>query len=262
VKRDGSQAIDGPLPRYYSSLRPFAELFRKGRPVLTYHHVRPRRAGARLKGLYVSPQLFARQLAELHQAGYTTPQFNCVVGPALTEEPCVFLTIDDGYRDVLENALPLLQQHRFRAILFLVPDLLGRTSEWQQRAGDIPEPLMDEAQVRDWLAAGQEIGSHTRSHPWLTQIGPESARREIFDSKKVLEDRFGVPIDHFCYPYGDWNETVRDLAIAAGYKTACTTRPGLNSASTSPFELKRFTARYPSRNLKALWARLQSALLR
>jgi len=111
--------------------------------------------------------------------------------------------------------------------------------------------------VREWISAGHEIGSHSLTHPFLTRLTVEKAREEISASKKKLEDLFGKPIEHFCYPYGDWNETVRDLAQEAGYKTACTTDTGINGAEDSPFTLKRFTARYPSRNLKALcqWLR-------
>jgi peptidoglycan/xylan/chitin deacetylase (PgdA/CDA1 family) len=245
------------MRHYYSSLGPFRQQFLKGRPVLTYHHVGPRTRGARLKGLYVSPKLFARQIAELRAAGFSTTQFKSVVGPAANHESRVFLTFDDGFRDVFENALPVLQEQGFAGIQFLVADLLGRTNEWQQCAGDISEPLMDESHVRTWLAAGQEIGAHTCTHPWLTKISRGAAREEIVASKKSLEDRFGVRVDHFCYPYGDWNEPVRDQVMAAGYLTACTTRAGVNLPGSPPFELKRFTARYPTRNLKALWSRLR-----
>ncbi len=62
---------------------------------------------------------------------------------------------------------------------------------------------MDERQIRDWLAAGHEIGAHTLTHPALAELPPERARAEIFDSRKLLEDRFGVPVRHFCYPYGE-----------------------------------------------------------
>jgi peptidoglycan/xylan/chitin deacetylase (PgdA/CDA1 family) len=244
------------LPHYYSSLGPFRDLFRTGPPVLTYHHLGRRPRGARLKGMYVSPKLFSRQIAELHQAGFATTD----LGPALRSGKNVnqqlVLTFDDGFRDVIENALPVLQQHRFRAIQFLVSDLIGKSNEWQQRAGDVSEPLMDEAQVRDWLATGQQIGSHTRTHPWLTRLSRADAREEISGSKKALENRFGLMVENFCYPYGDWNEIVRELVIEAGYKTACTTISGINTAADSPFALKRFTARYPSRNLKAIWRRL------
>jgi peptidoglycan/xylan/chitin deacetylase (PgdA/CDA1 family) len=118
--------------------------------------------------------------------------------------------------------------------------------------------MMDAAQVRDWLAARHDIGSHTLSHPYLTKLPPAQAREEITASRKKLEDLFGRPVTHFCYPYGDWNEAVRDLVQAAGYKTACTTDPGVNGPGDSPFLLKRFTARYPSWNVRALWSRLRA----
>jgi peptidoglycan/xylan/chitin deacetylase (PgdA/CDA1 family) len=256
VKQEASNVSGKRRPQYYSSLAPFADLFRQGRPILTYHHVGPRPRGARLKGLYVDSALFARQLEELKTAHFSTPVFSSAIAPAGKEQANVFLTFDDGFRDVFQNALPSLRPKGFRAIQFLVADLLGQTNVWQQEAGDVSEPLMEEAQVRDWLAAGQEIGSHTSTHPRLTRLSLEVAREEIRASKKKLEDRFGVPIHHFCYPYGDWNPPVRDLVAEAGYLSACTTKVGLNQAGAPPFELKRFTARYPSRNLKALWARV------
>jgi peptidoglycan/xylan/chitin deacetylase (PgdA/CDA1 family) len=256
VKTETSNVSDKRRPQYYSSLAPFADLFRRGRPILTYHHVGPRPRGARLKGLYVDTALFARQLEELNAAHFSTPGFSSAIAASAKEPAHVFLTFDDGFRDVFQNALPLLRQKGFRAIQFLVADLLGRTNVWQQEVGDVSESLMDEAQVRDWLAAGQEIGSHTSTHPWLTRLSLGAAREEIRASKKKLEDRFGVTIHHFCYPYGDWNSAVRDLVAEAGYLSACTTKVGLNQIGAPPFELRRFTARYPSRNLKALWARV------
>ena len=238
------------LPEYYSSLAPFQETFLAGQPILTYHHVGPRPHGARLKGLYVPPQLFARQMAELKSAGFHTPPFEHVTHGGANPQRNIFLTFDDGFRDVFEHALPVLRAHGFRAVLFLVSDLIGKTNEWQQRAGDVVEPLMDAAQVREWLAAGQQIGAHTRTHPWLTRLAPAAAREEIAASRKGLEDLFAVPVEHFCYPYGDWNDAVRDMVAEAGYRTACTTNSGANGHGILPFELKRFTARYRSRNWK------------
>jgi peptidoglycan/xylan/chitin deacetylase (PgdA/CDA1 family) len=245
-----------PLPHYYSTLVPFRASFRSGHPVLTYHHVGPRPRGVRLKGLFLSPKLFARQIAELGEAGFSSQPMAAITSPRMEARPLVFITFDDGFQDVFEHALPVLRQQRCCSIVFLVSEFIGKTNEWQQRAGDVVQPMMDESQARDWLAAGQEIGSHTQTHPRLAHISAQQAREEIVASKKSLEDRFGRAIDHFCYPYGDWNESVRDLVQAAGYKTACTTDPGVNLPGTSPFELKRFTARYPSRNLKNIWAEI------
>ena len=242
---------------YYSSLPPFRELFRTGTPVLTYHKVGPRPARVRLKGLYVSPQLFRRQLAELAAAGFAAPAYAEVVPVSRAADARVGITFDDGFHNVFEHALAPLAEHRFRAMQFLVADLLGKTNEWEQREGEAREPLMDAAQVREWLVAGHAIGSHTLTHPRLNQIPLAAAREEITASRKKLEDQFGVPVTHFCYPYGDWNPAVRDAVAAAGYKSACTTRFGVNTAETSPFELLRVTARYPSRNWKAVRAWFQ-----
>ena len=241
------------LPGYYSELEPFRQVFAQGNPILTYHKLGPRPGGVRLKGLYVSGKLFTRQLEELKQAGYRSGALGDCAGPL--QEKRIGITFDDGYVNVLRYGLKPLASTGFWAIQFLVADLLGKGNEWDVAAGEAPEPMMDVEQVREWLAAGHEIGSHSLSHPWLTRIPVAEAREEITASRKRLEDVFGRPIEHFCYPYGDWNETVRDLVAEAGYRTACTTNPGVNTQSDSPFGLKRFTARYPSRNLKAIWGR-------
>jgi peptidoglycan/xylan/chitin deacetylase (PgdA/CDA1 family) len=249
-------------PRYYSALPPFRELFQTGVPILMYHKVGRRPRGARLKGLYVSPRLFAQQIGELREAGFVAASLGVIVGSEDNRDRRVVISFDDGFRNVLENALEPLAQNGFRAIQFLVANCLGKRNEWDVREGDVPEPVMDALQVRAWLAAGHAIGSHTLSHSRLPRLSLRDAQEEINASKKRLEDQFGVPVEHFCYPYGDWNEAVRDLVIEAGYRTACTTQFGVNSAATSPFALHRITARYPSRSLKTLTAGLARLKLR
>lgn len=245
---------------YYHSLPPFRELFGTGLPLLTYHKLGPRPGRARLKGLYVSEQLFARQLAELREAGFRAQPLTDALVAEPERRPRIGITFDDGFCNVLRHGLETLARHRFRAIEFLVADQLGKSNEWEQREGEVREPLMDPAEVREWLTAGHEIGSHSLTHPFLTRLPRAQAREEIAASRKKLQDLFGRAIEHFCYPYGDWNETVRDLVQDAGYKTACTTDFGINMAATPPLALKRITARYPSRNLKAIWSRLAARM--
>jgi peptidoglycan/xylan/chitin deacetylase (PgdA/CDA1 family) len=247
--------MNAELPAYYSGLAPFRTLFEQGNPILTYHKLGPRPQQVRLKGLYISGRLFAHQLHELRTAGFSSGSLGDPTAMAGTK---VAITFDDGYVNVLRHGLESLAREGFKAIQFLPANLLGKCNEWDVPQGEAPEPIMDPAQVREWLAAGHEIGSHSLTHPYLTQIPPDRAREEISASRKKLEDLFGLSIRHFCYPYGDWNETVRRLVQEAGYETACTTEPGLNSKGDSSFALKRFTARYPSRNLKALWSWLRS----
>ena len=136
--------------------------------------------------------------------------------------------------------------------MFLVADRLGGRNDWEMAKGEASERLMHLGQIRDWLAAGQEIGSHTRTHPWLTRLSRERAWEEIHGSKKKLEDLFGRAVRHFCYPYGDYNVMVADLVAQAGYATACTTKAGLNTPATAARELFRITARYRSRSLRQL----------
>ena len=242
------------LPEYFSSLAPFRELFLSGVPVLTYHKLGPRPRGVRLKGLYVSAGLFVRQLAELRHEGFRSARLHEIAGCADNRERRIVLTFDDGFTSALRHGLEPLAAHGFQAIQFLVSGLLGRTSEWQVPEGEVLEPLMDASQIREWLAAGHEIGAHTVTHPRLTCLPLTQAREEIAASKKQLEDTFGATIRHFCYPYGDWNPAVRDVVAESGYETACTVDSGVNTARTSRLELRRLTARYRSRNLKNMLA--------
>ena len=246
--------MNSDIPAYYSRLAPFRDLFCRGNPILTYHKLgrRPRRV--RLKGLYLSQSLFLRQMEELRAGGFVSGCLASCTGPHVQKR--IVITFDDGYVNVLRYGLAPLARARLVATQFLVADRLGKHNKWDVPLGEAPEPIMDKIQVRDWLAAGHEIGSHTLTHPHLTQIGLSDAREEIGASRKKLQDWFGRSVDHFCYPYGDWNEFVQELVIEAGYKTACTTIPGVNTPAVSPFQLKRFTARYASRNLKAVWSRL------
>jgi peptidoglycan/xylan/chitin deacetylase (PgdA/CDA1 family) len=246
--------MGGALPGYYTRLRPFRELFRSGVPILTYHKLGPRPGGVRLKGLYVSGSLFDRQLAELRQAGFRSAGLDQILGCTDNRAKLVVLTFDDGFASVLRYGCEPLARYGFCATVFLVAGRLGDRSLWQALNGEVLEPLMDAAQVREWLAAGHQIGSHTLTHPHLTRLTQAQAREEIAASKKLLEDLFGVPVRHFCYPYGDWNPTVRDWVAAAGYDTACTADWGVNTTATPRFELRRLTARYRSRKLKTLLA--------
>ena len=248
--------MNSETPAYYSALAPFRSLFGQGNPILTYHKLGPRPRKVRLKGMYMSSRLFARQLEELRAAGFTAGTLDTCAGPVTPGR--IVITFDDGYANVLRYGLEPLGAAGFKGIQFLVADLLGEHNTWDVPQGEAPEVMMEAAQVREWLAAGHEIGSHTLTHPFLTKLSPAQAREEITASRKKLEDLFARPIAHFCYPYGDSNEAVRDMVQSAGYKTACTTNPGLNHAADSPFALNRFTARYASRNLKAVWSRLRA----
>lgn len=240
-------------PTSFHTLKPFMDIFQSGVPVLMYHKIGVAPAGARLKGLYVRPERFARQLTELRQAGFGAcklEEVNTKNGEALR----VALTFDDGFENVSSHALEPLRASGFSAIQFLVANYIGRENQWEIREGEALEPLMNASQVREWIAAGHRIGSHSLSHPHLTRLSIRDAREEIFASKKKLEDLFGVPVHDFCYPYGSWNKAVRNLVMEAGYRTACSTDFGVNTPNVSAYSLRRIIVRYPTRSLKAFKA--------
>ena len=238
-------------PRPYRSWEGDGELFTAnggpGVTILMYHKVGPPLAGSRLHDLYVSPRDLDRQLAELAAAGQRVLPYSNAPAAIAAGETGACLTFDDAFANVFTDALPVLQARGVRAMLFVVAGLLGKTDEWDTPIGEPPQPLMDAAQIRAWLAAGHEIGAHTLSHPHLAEIPPAQARAEIFDAKARLEDTFGVPVRHFCYPYGNYDARVRDLVTEAGYETACAAATnidtfGPNRPGVPPLELRRIMA--------------------
>jgi peptidoglycan/xylan/chitin deacetylase (PgdA/CDA1 family) len=139
-----------------------------------------------------------------------------------------------------------------RATLRLVEDLKtaneGTRSELREALAGIlghPSfPFRDNAflnwnQVRDMHASGIEFGSHARSHRLLPSLSPSEIVGEVRESKGQIEDMLGGPVTSFAYPNGNYDATVIEALKTSGYRLAATTRKGINTAWTNPFELRR-----------------------
>lgn len=211
-------------------------LMRHGALVLAYHKIGPAPSNTRDPFLYESTRSFETQLAALTLNGIRSSSLSQIGSNPV---PAAVVTFDDGCLDTLEHGLPVLSKSGYKAIQFLVSEHLGGQNEWDIKKGDVPARLMNRAQVREWMSAGNDIGSHSRTHRNLRHLPPAEAREEILGSKKALEDMFGREIEHFSYPYGSWNSQVRDLAMEAGYKTACTMDFGVCRPGCHSHELKR-----------------------
>lgn len=161
--------------------------------------------------------------------------------PYLTGErsgKVVGITFDDGYRNNLVHALPVLQRLGFTATCYCVSGLIGKTNEWD--AGKVAtSPLMSAADWRSWLHAGMDVGSHTLTHSRLTQIRPDVAYCEISESRSQLQDQLGCDVRHFCYPYGAFGDEHCQMVRDAGYVSATTTQRGRVILGDDPFRYKR-----------------------
>src|SRR5690606_28299288 len=111
---------------------------------------------------------------------------------------------------------------------------IGGRNTWDEGRAE-PATLMDLAQIREAQSAGITFGSHSQTHPRLADLSPETARAEVFDSKKALEDMLGLAMPVFCYPFGNSSPAVRDLAQEAGYEAAL----GIEQRQHTLFNLSR-----------------------
>lgn len=211
-------------------------------PILSYHHIGPRPPGARYGLLYVSVGQLDRQLWALRRLGMRgvsmSEGLSRLRGPTGRSHEVV-LTFDDGYRNTVTAALPVLRRHGFKATCFLVSGLLGAHNTWDDGMGAGRTDLMTRDDVDEWLAAGMEIGSHSRTHPRLQAVTEDAATSEVFDSRADLQKIFGVGVDHFAYPFGDFAPATVDLVRRCGYASAVTTRPGTARSADDVHRLPR-----------------------
>lgn len=198
--------------------------------VLTYHSV-----GARPHAMNVAPEAFTGQMRWLADHVPVIP-----LEAAARGEPGVALTFDDGYADNLRNAAPVLARHAFPATVYMVAGHPGG-----RLPHDLDHPdarLMTWEELRELRAAGIAVGSHTLTHRRLAALPLEEQRREVSESKAMLEDALGEPVAAFAYPFGsalDYTRETVELVANAGYRTAVSNRYGTPDTKDTPFELKR-----------------------
>ncbi|HEY6823359.1 MAG TPA: polysaccharide deacetylase family protein [Steroidobacteraceae bacterium] len=210
-------------------------------PILCYHNVAPAPADTRFKLLYVSPESFERQLWSLRRLGLRGVSMGEGIARLrnATARGCVAFTFDDGYADALATAAPLMKRYGFTATCYVVCDALGTYNHWDAEYLGERKPLMSRTQLEQWLAAGMEVGSHSCSHPRLSQLAADALGHEIAESRATLRRMLGVPIEHFAYPFGHFtNETV-EWVRRAGYSSAVTVLPGVARAADDPLRLPR-----------------------
>jgi peptidoglycan/xylan/chitin deacetylase (PgdA/CDA1 family) len=188
--------------------------------VLAYHLV-DRRCDAGIA--WITPQRFERQIGWLAEAGYLSLSLSeylqCV--PALNEKRVV-ITFDDGYRSLHQYALPILARHHFRATVFAIAGYIGRPNLWDVKFFLPRFQHLDWSELRELMAAGWEIGSHSLKHDYLPALTEDELRRDLSDSRKILEDNLQSPVRHLSLPFGRGNGQVYRIAQEVGYASVAT----------------------------------------
>ncbi len=211
---------------------------------LMYHSVGYPPKEAKLKSLYLSPKRFKNHIKALKLFGYSfldSKDFLRIKESFNKSTKNIIITFDDAYLDIFENALPFLIENNIKAIVFVPTGLIGKYNTWDSHILNVKKPIADINLIREFSNLGIEFGSHTITHPYLTQISKKEAFKEIKDSKKMLEDIIGKEVLSFCYPYGDLNESIVE---SAGYKLAFTTESGHIKPDDDLFLLKRLHIRH------------------
>lgn len=211
-------------------------------PILMYHQIgEPAPRGTPYRSLTVHPDSFRRQMRWLRRFGYLGLSMNDIMPYVRGEKQgkVVGITFDDGYRNVYQNALPVLRENGFTATNYFVVRQLGGGNVWDYEERIPHSDLMSSDEMRDWARQGMEVGSHTLDHPRLTQLSEPEAREQLVASRAQLERLSGKPVTAFCYPYGAENASLRTIARVAGYTNATTTARGLARPDDDPYGLPR-----------------------
>ncbi|MGH9518831.1 MAG: polysaccharide deacetylase family protein [Terriglobales bacterium] len=153
------------------------------------------------------------------------------------------ITFDDGYADNFERAAPILDLYSLPATFFVTTGAIGSVSPFPwDRTWTQPPRMMDWNQVRALHAMGFGIGSHTVTHPRLSEVRDQALREEIEGSGARLAAELGAAVEDFAYPFGqlgDCDGVAREAVRRAGYRTCFSCHGGLNQPGDSPWQLRR-----------------------
>jgi len=196
-------------------------------------------------GLIVSPETFDRQMSFLKRHKYNIVPLETLANLIKEKEKIppktVAITLDDGYRDNYTNAFPILKKYNLPATIFIIVEEVGRPLGDRLSWGEIK--IMQDSGIITF-------GSHTLGPTPLINIkSDEELKRQIFDSKRVLEEKLGREVRLFSYPEGMFNAKIRQMVIEAGYTCAVATNPGKYYPDDDIFALKRIRISERAKNM-------------
>jgi peptidoglycan/xylan/chitin deacetylase (PgdA/CDA1 family) len=191
-------------------------------PVLMYHSIGTSDS-RKFQRFAVPPAEFAAQMEYLQTEGYHPVTAADLAasrsGRPLPPRPVV-LTFDDAYTDFYSAALPVLRRHGFGATLYVPTAYVGTTTRFNVSVGEQDRPVLSWQALADIAAEGIEVAAHSHTHPQLDRVPASVISDEACRSRALLEDKLGIVVDGFAYPFGYWNRAARAAVEAAGYRYA------------------------------------------
>ncbi len=207
-----------------------------------YHRVCKNNDGGHSKYV-VHANVFREQLRYFAEEGYQTPRLADVLagsnGTLAPNQKPLLITFDDGYLDTFENALPVMRDFGFTAIVFVVADLSRRNNWWDAPKHIMEARLMEPKHMIEMSKEGIEFGSHGVSHRSLPLLNDDDLAKELSNSRKIIEDVLHQPVPYFAYPYGELDERVKNATINSGYHCAFASNSGPLSFHADLFEIRR-----------------------
>src|ERR1700677_3746361 len=168
---------------------------------------------------------FREQMNWLHSSGIIGRSVSDLLDKKLAGG--IVITFDDGCETDLTVAAPILRQMNFGATFYITLGFLGRPGYLVPR------------QVRELSDAGFDIGCHSMTHPYLSDLADSDLDREIAEAKSKLEEIIGRPVHHFSCPGGRWSPSVAAVARQAGYHSVTTSRIAANHPQKDLFQSSR-----------------------
>jgi peptidoglycan/xylan/chitin deacetylase (PgdA/CDA1 family) len=179
----------------------------------------------------------------LHSRGYQVISLEQLISfrneKRLPPGRSVIITFDDGYQDNWEIAYRILRDHSFPATIFLVSQYVGKTNLWDLDGELTERKLLSWENILEMAQNGISFGSHSRSHPRLTELSEEQLRNEIELSRSELQNELEEQIVTFAYPNGKYNQKIVSVLKDSGFLASCSSDSGVNDPCVPDFSLRR-----------------------
>ncbi len=214
-------------------------------PVLTYHSIDE-------SGSVISTgaATFRGQMKSLKEDGFNVVSLNDLTANLRENKTLppktIALTFDDGFQNFYAAAFPVLAECGFTATVFLVTEHCEKYNDWDDHLPTIERSkLLSWNEIKELHNHGIEFGAHTLTHPNLTRLNMKEVEREIVQSKLTIEDRLGMEVTNFAYPYGKYNVPVKQIT-EKHFSSACSVRLGKVQPGSDLFALERLDTYYLS----------------